>query len=131
MASFKDVPQRGDGFDTKHNTNINGPANQSLEGGEQAAAAPGGGVPGMLGKLSLDQITRLAQGDAKKEKILKDAFVGGGAGIGAIGARELNELLGDLVGEEWAGAIGGAFGGFLGGLASKQVKKTPKNRRSF
>ena len=130
MGNFKDVPHRGDGFDTTRNTNVNGPANQSIEGSEQAAA-PGSGVPGMLGKLSLDQITRLAQGDEKKEKILKDAFIGGGAGMGAIAARELNELLNGLVGEEWAGLIGGGLGGFVGGLASKQVKKSPKNRRNF
>lgn len=130
MGNFKDVPHRGDGFDTTRNTNVNVPANQSVEGGEQPAA-PGSNLAGMFGKLSLDQITRLAQGDAKKEKILKDAFAGGGGGLGAITGRELNELLGDLLPEEWAAGAGGFIGGFLGGLASKQVKKSPKNRRNF
>jgi hypothetical protein len=114
-----EVPNRGDGFDS----------------GASSGQPVSGYNPASMrnldfSKLDIKQIMSLVSVDEKGARILKDLAVGAPAGIGAAALRELNDAMGGLVGEEWAGAIGGGLGGFLGGLLSKQIKKPIGRRKS-
>lgn len=113
--STKEVPQRGDGFDSRPQSTGDTAGAEPVVNGFTLSAIRGMSIPQIMDSFAVDE---------RKAQLIKDGVAGGAAGILAALAVH---YLGDVVGEEWAGAFGGMIGGFVGGMGSKKLSR--KRRR--
>ena len=122
------IPTRGDSFDrpsSKKDVQLTAEQGKELTAGATTLATSGLNLKSM----TVAQIMAVASVSEANARILKNAIAGGGAGSGAIAAREINRALGNPIPEEYATAIGGGLGGFLGGLLNKGLTGKPSSSR--
>lgn len=117
--AFKEVPNRGDGFDV---------------GGDVGADAGGSGAAGIsLAALPIATIMKMLGTDAKTAELIKNSGAALGGGGGALLGMKINSSTGGHIPDEWAAALGALSGALLAGVITKQVAPTSptmgKNKR--
>jgi hypothetical protein len=123
------VPQRGDGFDTKPPQSSE---NSSLQVTPENKEEIQTGIQNIqkqgfdLKNLTVNQIMAIGKVSQSSARLIKNGMAFTGGGSGAMIAREINEKFGHIVSDKFAEAIGGFIGGFVSGSINDTLRGANK-----